>query len=66
VYTGTVAKGHKVPELDENAVRELAYSYRIHYEIKANNRIEVPAVIHKRRHLEPEPGPVPIAGVNVF
>lgn len=48
-------KGYKVPELDEEAVRELSlYSYRILYEIKADNLIEVLAVIHKRRHLEPE------------
>lgn len=48
-------KGFKVPELNEDAVRELAlYSYRILYEIKADNLIEVLAVIHKRRHLEPE------------
>jgi len=48
-------KGHKVPELNKDAVRELSlYSYRILYEIKTNNLIEVLAVIHKRQHLEPE------------
>ena len=48
-------KGHKVPEFNEDAVRELGlYSYRILYEIKSDNLIEVLAVIHKRRHLEPE------------
>ncbi len=48
-------KGHKVPELNEDAVRELAlYSYRILYEIKPDNLIEVLAVIHKRRNLEAE------------
>lgn len=48
-------KGNKVPELNEDTVRELSlYSYRILYEIKADNLIEVLAVVHKRRHLEPE------------
>ncbi|MEE2001218.1 type II toxin-antitoxin system RelE/ParE family toxin [Alkalimonas sp. MEB108] len=48
-------KGHKVPELNEDAVRELGlYSYRIVYEIKPDQLIEVLAVIHKRRHLMPE------------
>lgn len=48
-------KGFKVPELNEDAVRELGlYSYRVLYEIKPDNLIEVLAVIHKRRHLEPE------------
>lgn len=47
-------KGRKVPELDEDTVRELAlYSYRILYEIKTTH-IEVLAVIHKRRDLQPE------------
>lgn len=48
-------KGFKVPELNEGAARELGlYSYRIIYEIKADTLVEVLAVIHKRRHLEPE------------
>jgi plasmid stabilization system protein ParE len=48
-------KGYKVAELNEDAVRELGlYSYRILYEIKTDNLIEVLAVIHKRQHLEPE------------
>ena len=48
-------KGHKVPELNEDTVRELGlYSYRIIYEIKPDHLIEVLAVIHKRRHVEPE------------
>jgi plasmid stabilization system protein ParE len=48
-------KGYKVAELNEDAVRELGlYSYRILYEIKPDNLIEVLAVIHKRQHLEPE------------
>ena len=46
-------KGHKVPELNEDAVRELGlYSYRIIYEIKSEHLIEVLAVIHKRQHVE--------------
>ncbi len=46
-------KSRKVPELNEDAVRELGlYSYRILYEIKSDHLIEVLAVIHKRRHLE--------------
>ena len=48
-------KGRKVPELNEDAVRELGlYSYRILYEIKSDDLIEVLAVIHKRQHLEAE------------
>lgn len=48
-------KGHMVSELNEDAVRELGlYSYRIIYEIKSTHLIEVLAVIHKRRHIEPE------------
>ncbi len=48
-------KGKKVPELNVDAVRELGlYSYRILYEIKSNDLIEVLAVIHKRQHLELE------------
>lgn len=48
-------KGSKVPELNEDAVRELRlYSYRIIYEIKPDHLIEVLAVIHKRRHVEPD------------
>jgi plasmid stabilization system protein ParE len=45
-------KGRKVPELDEENVRELSlYSYRILYEIKATH-IDILAVIHKRRDLQ--------------
>jgi toxin ParE1/3/4 len=47
-------KGRMVAELNEDAVRELGlYSYRIIYEIKSDHLIEVLAVIHKRRHVEP-------------
>ncbi|MDT4332152.1 type II toxin-antitoxin system RelE/ParE family toxin [Methylomonas sp. MED-D] len=43
--------GRMVPELSDEAVRELSlYSYRILYEIKPSH-IEVLAVIHKRRDL---------------
>ncbi|MCF8004087.1 MAG: type II toxin-antitoxin system RelE/ParE family toxin [Chromatiaceae bacterium] len=46
-------QGRVVPELNEDAVREIGqYSYRILYEIKSDDLIEVLAVIHKRRHLE--------------
>lgn len=48
-------KGRKVPELNDDAVRELGiYSYRIIYEIKPEHHIDVLAVIHRRRHVEPE------------
>jgi len=47
-------KGRMVPELNEDSVRELGlYSYRILYEIKSDHLIEVLAVIHKRRHVDP-------------
>lgn len=46
--------GRIVPELSDEAVRELSlYSYRILYEIKPSH-IEVLAVIHKRRDLRPD------------
>ena len=48
-------KGHKVAELNEDAVRELSlFSYRILYQITSDHLIEVLAVIHKRQHLEPD------------
>nr|VFJ91967.1 MAG: Plasmid stabilization system protein ParE [Candidatus Kentron sp. LFY] len=48
-------KGRKVPELNEDAVRELGlYSYRILYEIESDDLIEVLAVIHKRQYVEVE------------
>lgn len=51
-------KGKRVSELNDEAVRELPmHSYRILYEIKPDNLIEVLAVIHKRRDLQP--GDVP-------
>jgi len=46
--------GRKVPELNKDTVREIPlYSYRILYEIKLD-LVEVLAVIHKRRNLQPE------------
>lgn len=46
--------GRQVPELNDEAVRELSlYSYRILYEIKPTH-IDVLAVIHKRRELLPD------------
>jgi plasmid stabilization system protein ParE len=43
-----------VEELNDETVRETSlYSYRILYEIKAS-QIDVLAVIHKRRDLQPE------------
>jgi len=50
--------GREVPELNVDTVRELSlYSYRILYEIKSDNLIEVLAVIHKRQHVEIENTP---------
>lgn len=47
-------KGKMVAELNDEAVREASlYSYRILYEIKASH-IDVLAVIHKRRDLQPD------------
>ena len=46
--------GRIVPELNEENIREIPlYSYRILYEIKPNH-IDVLALIHKRRNLQPE------------
>ena len=51
-------KGKRVSELNDEAIRELPmHSYRILYEIKPDKLIEVLAVIHKRRDLQP--GDVP-------
>lgn len=47
-------KGKMVAELNVETVRETSlYSYRILYEIKAT-QIDVLAVIHKRRDLQPD------------
>lgn len=46
--------GKIVTELNDESVREVSlYSYRILYEIKTSH-IEVLAVIHKRRDLQPD------------
>ena len=51
-------KGKVVSELNEEAIRERSlYSYRILYEIKADDLIVVLALIHKRQHLEAEDVP---------
>lgn len=45
-------KGIKMPELDDESVREQSvYSYRIIYEVKQSD-IFILAVVHKRRSLE--------------
>jgi plasmid stabilization system protein ParE len=50
--------GKIVAELNNESVREVSlYSYRILYEIKPDH-IEVLAVIHKRRDLQPEEIPL--------
>jgi toxin ParE1/3/4 len=47
-------RGRVFPELGNEAIRELSlYSYRILYEIRAQN-VFVLTVIHKRRDLQPE------------
>jgi plasmid stabilization system protein ParE len=47
-------QGRKVPELNDESIRELGlYSYRIIYEIKTNS-IEILAVVHKRRNFTQE------------
>ncbi len=52
VLDGLPKVGKKVPELNNEAVRELSlYSYRIIYEIKIQS-VFVLAVVHKRRDLE--------------
>ena len=47
--------GRKVAELNQDLIREIAlYSYRIIYEIKTDDYIEVLAVIHKRQDFAEE------------
>lgn len=47
--------GRKVAELNEEYIREIAmYSYRIIYEIKTDDSIEILAVIHKRQDFTAE------------
>ncbi|MEJ1334508.1 MAG: type II toxin-antitoxin system RelE/ParE family toxin [Candidatus Sedimenticola sp. (ex Thyasira tokunagai)] len=51
VLEGLPKVGKKVPELNDDAVRELSlYSYRIIYEIKSQD-VFVLAVVHRRRDL---------------
>jgi toxin ParE1/3/4 len=46
--------GRKVPEIDDDSVREIpAYSWRIIYQLRDRN-IFIITLIHKRRHVEPE------------
>ena len=46
--------GKMTPELGDPNVREIPiYTYRILYEIQADN-VEVLAIIHKRRNTKPE------------
>lgn len=46
--------GKKVPELNNDNIRELSlYSYRVFYEIKKPD-VFILAVIHKRRDFQPE------------
>ena len=48
-------KGRKVAELNEEHIRELpSYSYRIIYEVKTDDLVEVLAVIHKRQDFTAE------------
>lgn len=50
----TPHRGRQVPEIKDNNLRELSVSsYRILYEVKSD-RIEILAVIHKRRQLTRE------------
>ena len=54
VLDGLPKVGKNVPELNDDAVRELSlYSYRIIYEIE-NQDVFVLAVVHKRRDLKAE------------
>jgi len=46
--------GRMVPEIGEDAVREIGmYSYRIMYEL-IDDIIYIHGVVHKRRHFQPE------------
>ena len=60
-------KGRIVPELSLDTVRELPeFSWRILYEIRSEDRpahIEVLAVIHKRRDLQP--AEIPLGELNL-
>jgi toxin ParE1/3/4 len=46
--------GRKVPELDDESVREIpAYSWRIVYHVRDGN-VYIVTLVHKRRHVVPE------------
>jgi plasmid stabilization system protein ParE len=46
--------GRMVPEIGEDAVREIGmYSYRIMYELFGDT-IYIHGIVHKRRHFQPE------------
>ena len=46
--------GRKVPELDDERLREIsAYSWRIVYHLR-NGKVFIVTLVHKRRHVEPE------------
>jgi addiction module RelE/StbE family toxin len=46
--------GRKVPELNDEHVREIpAYSWRILYHVR-DGEVFIVTLVHKRRHLEPE------------
>ena len=54
MLNGLPKVGKKVPEVNDEGVRELSlYSYRIIYEIK-NQGVFVLAVVHKQRDLKAE------------
>ena len=46
--------GRKVPELDDERLREIsAYFWRIVYHLR-NGKVFIVTLVHKRRHVEPE------------
>ena len=48
-------KNRKTPEINDEQFREISqYAYRILYEIKSNDKIDVLAVIHKRSDFKAE------------
>jgi len=51
-------KNRKTPEINDKQFREISqYAYRILYEIKADNNIDVLAVIHRRMDFKLEDFP---------
>jgi plasmid stabilization system protein ParE len=54
ILLATPRLGRMVPEIGEDAVREIGmYSYRIMYELIADT-IYIHGAFHKRRHFQPE------------